>query len=163
MVKKKDDKDFFGSRKNVNLNTGINKERKEELINSSKNPVKIDDKPRYYEKFIIQHKDELKPKVKTKTTTLYLEDEILALVNDEVEKDSNLTINAIINQFLEQYYNPDLDKFMIDVPAKEKKVEFKGIPIKAPINALNALKVGAKERNMKIGEYFTEMFKKAMK
>ena len=77
-------------------------------------------------------------------------------------EESELSINATINLFLDQIYNEDTKNFKIEI---EKQEENRNTTCTATIreDISKALKKQAIIRNISVGEYFSKMFLKALK
>lgn len=77
-------------------------------------------------------------------------------------EESELSINATINSFLEQVYNEDTKDFKIEIETQEKnKNTTCAVTLREDIS--KALKKQALKRNVSVGEYFSKMFLKALK
>lgn len=97
-----------------------------------------------------------KEEVETGNTSFPINQKLYNEIKDQADI-KHTTVNALVNNFIDQFFNPETGEFTIEVDAVEKYVP-RGLSVKTRKDAIEALRKGAKERNMDVGEYFTKMF-----
>ena len=93
------------------------------------------------------------------STSIRIKSEAIDMLK-KISKENDLSMNAIINDFLNQIYDENTKEFKIDIPKKNiEKIET--IPTKISTEISTALKKESSYRNMVVGEYFSELILKA--
>lgn len=99
----------------------------------------------------------IKRRQKKVATSIRLNDEALEILRELILSTGNKS-NNIINTILEQIYDDEEEKFIINIPKQEKKQKKDTVPVTMREDIQQALKAEAELRNMTVGEYFCKLF-----